>query len=286
MAKNAMKSIRNWFSPEQTCQYLTQQFKTEVILSDLEDLINNNQIQLHVRLNKFKKMDVYSIGDLIHFKNFYISKDKVEPPDYLLNKQIDISDLPENTPLKISYEIEPGVYMASWLGVHKDRFQFSDSFIRGIDCDLNRIGLITIWDKKISDFSLLKSNLLDYPNYLTSSFDKDFVEFGLNREVDQFEIGFPLNELEKFVKQSSDGLLNVKIKQSLYTIIYALTLNDIDEPDGLKGAIKHDFEAKKTNTASLIIRRLQNKGYNIDATTVREHINNAYEYIKTKSIKK
>ena len=282
MVSRATKSVRSWFSPEQACQYLAQQLNTEVILNDLEELIDNQQIQLYVRLNKYKSICINNVGELIYFKTFYIRKDKVVSPDYLTNKQIDFEDLPDNVPLQITYEIEKGVYATNRRSAQTERFNFENSYYSVFDCNPNRSGLVAILNEKITDLSLQKSNLREYPNYLNNNLDVTCVEFMLNPKTDQFEFGFPLEELEKLVDQSCNDYLNTKTKHSLYAIIYALTLKDLEEPDVLKGAVKHNIEAKKNNTASLIITRLQNKGLDIDPKTVREHIKNAYDHYSNK----
>jgi hypothetical protein len=148
------------------------------------------------------------------------------------------------------------------------------------------------------DMTYSKKSFCDYTSQFKESFRSKIIGYCFNfklfdiqteASVDCATIGVSIDdlyimhtELDRFIKAQSEPTpetkepkeLNTNERNSLHALIYALTLKDV-EADMLS-AIPHDADAKQTDTASKLKRRLDKQGINLTEKTIRNHIKSAH----------
>ena len=97
MAVQLPKTIRQWFTPEQACQYLSQAFECEVELSDLEYFCDVKQLSVMAKLNQQKELELNSMYDLENFFCFHYAYTVPDDPEFCGK-------------LIITYHINAGIY--------------------------------------------------------------------------------------------------------------------------------------------------------------------------------
>ena len=281
MAVQLPKTIRQWFTPEQACQYLSQAFECEVELSDLEYFCDVKQLSVMAKLNQQKELELNSMYDLENFFCFHYAYTVPDDPEFCGK-------------LIITYHINAGIYPVR-IDTHGiSLFRFANNLYRGVENVEFRAARIDLLDSaqldypEFSDFDITKKEInkitvgINKPSGLfTHQYDSILI-FDLN-EDDDFEIGFTRHELNRFIQAQTEPTpetrepkeLNTNERNSLHALIYALTLKDVEAD--LQSAVPHDTGASKTDTASKIKARLDKQGINLTAKTIREHIKNAHE---------
>ena len=57
MNTKSINPIRKWFTIEQSCDFLEKKLNFEVLRSDLEQLCEDGELQLHVKLKSIKVVE-------------------------------------------------------------------------------------------------------------------------------------------------------------------------------------------------------------------------------------
>lgn len=181
------KTIRQWFTPEKACNYLSQAFECEVELSDLDYYASSKQLFQYYKLH-----ERYS-DELVDYRvNNHISD-----ITQLLNKH----NLPDSTILELRYIIAKGEYkLCSYISAIK----YLDS--EEICINVNEYNLTILFsyndDNKITRqvFEVIEKKS-KYPR------GKSF-----RVRINDGELGYTRSELDRFIKAQTEPTSTAQIE--------------------------------------------------------------------------
>ena len=234
MNTKSINPIRKWFTIEQSCDFLEKKLNFEVLRSDLEQLCEDGEIQLHVKLKSMKVIEINFNTDTTYFE-------KIIPPV----GHCDFNNLPQDLPIELRYSINPGQFTVLPTYKNLEALSFDTNTFTLYHDDLNRTGFVDFNTENLnSSFEICVKHL----NHFMNS-DKQSTVSGviLDRETDKFELGFPRFALEQFVlryKQSGEKKLKSRELLSLHNIIFALIETLIDKSSKLEKDKTNDEKGK------------------------------------------
>ena len=262
MAVQLPKTIRQWFTPKQACDYLSQAFECEVT----HDILKRD----------YKGFIFESFRTTTDYNHTHTFTAHLEMDAHLRNALQMVFEVDDANFYTIEYKIPQGIYTLT-------EFYENDFHLNAYYLDFSNI-TATVTDIFDNIERVIQLNDIKIPSYLVLSDDdaeRVSNQYGESAIVGEF--GYPRHELDRFIKAQTEPTpetrepkeLNTNERNSLHALIYALTLKDVEAD--LKSAVQHDTGASKTDTASKIKKRLNTQGINLTEKTIRDHIKSAHE---------
>jgi hypothetical protein len=302
VTKLKRENIQQWFTPDEAARYIFE--GDDIDATALDEYLENQELKLYCKVKETSTIQIIDPAQLGMFdKIFMVMRDKPQPKMRLIGN-----------PLTLSNEVrivEPSEYE---FYEPVARYGIEASLECGVyPVVKNKDGLIELELSKmvgtcflindtdsVADYmycGILDNDLLafdhapkviDYGTYFTIDayqYENKTVEhnsIGGVKKSESLDLGFTRTELDRFIKAQTEPTpetkepkeLNTNERNSLHALIYALTLKDVEAD--MQSAIAHDADAKRTDTASKLKRRLDKQGINFTEKTIRNHIKSAH----------
>lgn len=241
MAVQLPKTIRQWFTPEQACQYLSQAFECEVTVDDINYFTDKNELSRY-----FKVMDKFWFLHMRQDKWCGLSKpywyESVELT-YLIEDEIEREQIFEK--LNLNLREPERIVSVDLIEAKEYKVLPASIFESSSQIFLDAFSIKKIYARSIEDIKLRR-----FTNFIALNGSGD--KYAIPVAVNTGEIGYPRHELDRFIKTQTEPIpepqeikdLNPTERDALHNIIKALA-NMVIDPTAPKEKEKSDEQRGK-----------------------------------------